>query len=120
MPLRKKISYQTRYFLQAVFSWSLPEWSKSTIFRLGLLSFLGVLSVLYVVQMSKAAVSGYQIHALEEKVALATKEKERLDVAILEQSSLSNLNKRIDQLQMVPAQNVAHLSAEQLTAFAGH
>jgi Asp/Glu/hydantoin racemase len=68
--------------------------------------------------MSKASDSGYQIRALEKQIAQAAKEKDKLEVAIIEQSSLAALNKRMQELQMVPVQKMAQFMVEGAAAVA--
>lgn len=109
MPIKKHLARQSRYIVQALHSFSLPEWTYARSFRLTLLGLFGVCSMLYVMEMSHASVTGYQIHALETKIDTLSREQQKLEVAVMERSSLSAISKRMDSLAMVPAQKIIHL-----------
>lgn len=109
MPIKKHFAHQSHYLAQALHSFSLPEWAQSRAFRLVLVGLLAVCSVLYVTQMSRASVGGYQIRALEKKIERLTREQQKLEVAVMEKSSLAAISKRLDTLTMVPAKKALRL-----------
>lgn len=95
--------------IQALYSFSLPEWTYARSFRLVLVGLLAVCSILYVTQMSRASVGGYQIRALEKNIERLAREQQKLEVAVMEKSSLAAISKRLDTLTMVPAQKTIRL-----------
>jgi hypothetical protein len=111
MPIKKHLAHQSRYFIQALHSFSMPEWFSSRWFRSVLAGLVAVFSFLYVIQMSKASVSGYQIRTLEKKIEQLTREQQKIEVVVMEKNSLSAINKRLENVPMVRAQKVIRLDS---------
>lgn len=116
MPIKKHLAHQTRYLLQAADVFSLPEWAHSKIFRVVLCGAVSILCFVYVVQMSRVSVSGYQIRTLEKNIERLTREQQKLEVSVIEKNSISAINKRVDSLIMVPAKNVIKLDKTPVVA----
>lgn len=110
MPIKKHLAHQSRYIVQALHSFSLPEWTYSRPFRLSLVGLLSMCSILYVMALSQASVSGYQIRSLEKSIEQLSREQQKLEVAVMERSSLVAISKRMNSLTMVPAEKIIRLN----------
>lgn len=109
MPVKKHLAHQGRYIIQALYSFSLPEWTRARSLRLALVGLVSALSIVYLIQTSQASVSGYQIRTLENSVDYLSREQQKLEVAVLERSSLAAIEKRMNALTLQKAQRVIHL-----------
>ncbi len=109
MPIKKHFFYQVRYFLQALYSNALPEWIYSRLFRSSLIALCIIFGSAHIIQMSRASVTGYQIRSLEKKIDELAREQQKLEVAVMEKTSLVSLHKRLDTLQLVPAKKIIKL-----------
>ena len=107
--MKKHLAHQSRYFIQALHSFSAPEWFSSRWFRSVLVGSVAVFSFLYVTQMSRASVSGYQIRTLEKKIEQLAREQQKIEVLVMEKNSLSAIHKRLEGVPMVRAQKIIHL-----------
>lgn len=87
-------------------SLQLPTWLTNVPVRIVLCMLLVVVSSVYVVHMSSASVSGYELQKWEKKVQALSDEEQQLKVKIADMDSLSHLQKRLHEVSMVPVEQV--------------
>lgn len=95
----------------APLSW---EWLWSASSRIVIVSFIILLSVFYVVQMTRQATRGYTMSALQKQIQELEQENLRLENQIAAQGSLGSIQARLAQMDLVPVDPhdvaYAHLS----------
>jgi Tfp pilus assembly protein PilO len=90
----------------------LPTWLTTVRVRITLCLLLIVMSVGYVVHMSSVSVSGYEIQKWERKIQTLTNEQQQLSVEIADMGSLPHIQKRLQEISMIPVENVRHIKAK--------
>ncbi len=113
MSLRRRIKYQLGYYyrflLSVVSCLTPPAWLTGRGVRIFCLFLLAVASVLYIGEISRAAGSGYEMKSLQKQVSALQEEIQKIDVDIAGQNSMSGLEKRLRETDMVLVKNVQHI-----------
>lgn len=109
--------YQRRfhYFLDTVHSLCngrvmLPRWTQGIGLRLVLVCALMGVSLGYIVQISRTAVSGYEIHSLGKEIDVLSRDTKELTAEVAELSSLSSINERLSDIHMVKTGKINYVS----------
>ena len=87
------------------------------LFRSVVLVLIGV-SLGYVLQISRTAVSGYAIHSLEKEVSALNRDNQDLSVKVAEYSSLNSIRQRLSDIRMVPTKNINYITSDELSVVA--
>ncbi len=107
-------------FREALASLRLPEWTASRALRYALIAVIALGGILYVRQLSQAAVSGYTIRRLEKQLELLSEEQRRLEIALIEERSLRRIEEAMSTITLVkPAKVLRDAGVNQATAFSG-
>ena len=113
MSLRRRIKYQLGYYYRFLVSvgscLTPPAWLVGRGVRVFCLSLLAMASILYVGEISRAAASGYEMKSLQKQVSSLQEEIQKIDVDIASQNSMSSLEKRLQDTDMVLVKNVQHI-----------
>lgn len=109
MSFRRHVHNQYQVFTQTLHTILFPEWFTSFKFRVALLGLLVVVSILYVLQVSAAVVSGYQIEQWENKIKSLVDQEQQLTIEIADFSSISHIEKRLSELSMIPASQIKYV-----------
>lgn len=112
MSLKLQLRYQSRYFLNFLRSLTLPSWLAGATARFVMLSLIVVLGVGYVLQTSGLSAGGYVIHNLENQVSAAQSDIQKLDNEVAAAQSLTNVQKRLTDIKMVPLANIKYISVD--------
>ena len=113
MSLRRKIRYQIGYYYRFLLSvgrcLTPPAWLVGRGVRVFCLFLLALASVLYIGEISRAAGSGYEMKSLQKRVSALQEEIQKIDVDITSQNSMSSLDKRLRETDMVLVKNIQHI-----------
>lgn len=82
----------------------------STSFRVGLGICVVIFGFMYVLQTNTVSAKGYQMTDLERQIRILEKETRRLDVEIAQHTSISNLESRLAQTNLVVATDVKYMT----------
>ncbi len=75
-----------------------------------LLGVMLIVSVMYIVQVNRAATKGYHIRDLETRINTLQLENQKMEVAIAESRSLDTVSKKVPMLGLVKAPTPNYLS----------
>jgi hypothetical protein len=67
------------------------------------------MSVVYVLQVSSAVVSGYKIEQWENTIKNLTDQEQQLTIEVADLSSMSTIQKRLSDLSMIPASQIKYI-----------
>ncbi|PIT88281.1 MAG: hypothetical protein COU29_03375 [Candidatus Magasanikbacteria bacterium CG10_big_fil_rev_8_21_14_0_10_36_32] len=113
MSLRRKIKYQFEYYHRFLLSVGSclrpPAWLVGRGMRVICLFLLTVVSVAYIGAISRAAGSGYQMKSLQKRVDNLQMEIQKIDVDIAGQNSMSSLEKRLQETDMILVKNIKYI-----------
>jgi hypothetical protein len=109
MSIRLRVRYQVRSVARFFDSFSVPAFLTGLGARFCLVAVVVMLSVGYIVQISHLSTGGYEIAKLEKEISKLSDESERLTTEVAEYQSISNVQKRLQGLSMVPAQNIKYV-----------
>lgn len=70
----------------------------------------------YIVKTNELSTTGYQIHDLENKVAVLKDDTSKLEVQIASLQSMPAINRRLGELKMVAPVSVSYLKTEAVVA----
>lgn len=110
--LKRKINYKLGELKTFFLSFRMPNWFGYKIFKLGTLVVLVLLIGGYVVKISSTAVSGYEIHDLEEQAQGLEKEISKLEIELADYSSLKNIETRLANMDMVEVEKISYVSLD--------
>jgi hypothetical protein len=115
MRFGKKIKYQIENYKRAfsdIFNYSrLPEWLTGRCSRCLMLGALIFCSACYVFQITSASSSGYQMKDLQKNVNILREEINKTNIEAVSYGSLTNLEKRIKELNMNKVNSIVYISA---------
>ena len=101
MSFKRKIQYQYRNFLHAIYSWRLPAWLTCPAARIGIIFLIVVFAFGYIVKTASSAATGYQIYSLENKVYDLETDIKKMEIDIADASSMTSIQKRLSSVKMV-------------------
>jgi hypothetical protein len=106
MSLKRRLEDQYQQFSFAVRTITLPVWFNHSLVKAGLASATILFGVLYLLQTSVTATSGYEIRNLEKQTDVLTDEIQKVEIAVAEQSAMPNIQKRLSSVNMVVVENI--------------
>lgn len=106
MSLKRRIENQYQHFTFALQTIALPEWFNSSLVKAGLGSLVVLFGVLYLLQTSTTANGGYEIRNLEKQTDALTTEIQKVEIAVAEEGSMPNIQKRLSSVDMVAVENI--------------
>ncbi len=108
MSLQRRFNAQFRNLAQFFYLLKFPAWLESVRLRVTLSVVVVLISVLYIGSLSQASATGYQIQELEKTTANLIAENQKLEIAVIEQRSLSSIQQRLAGMRMVPASDIKY------------
>jgi len=112
MSIRLRIRYQFRQFFNSFRAITLPAWVTGATAKILVVGLTVVLGVGYIFQTNSLSTSGYVTHTLENKVATAQNEIQKLEAAVAANQSLSSIQKRLPEVNMVEVASVKYISTD--------
>lgn len=88
----------------------LNQFIVGTGFRAGLLALTLVLMTCHVLKMSSVSTQGYQISKLQKQIQQLEDDKQKIDIDVAKLSSMTSIQERIQQMQMVPVEKPQYLT----------
>lgn len=82
----------------------------SSSFRAGLIVFVSVFGILYVMQTTEVSTKGYVINDLEKQVHLLKQETRKLEVEIAKNSSMQSIQSRLINTDLVSIAQVEYIT----------
>lgn len=115
-----KRQFQAHYYnlIKALRTISVPEWLVGRAMRAGLLAFVMVLSVAYMVRINSAATRGYEAHALEKQLSELNTELQSLNIKIAAAGSMVNIEKRLQSMNLIAVEDVVRYNSSAVVAMA--
>lgn len=68
------------------------------------------MSVAYIARVNSAATTGFQMHDLENKVAVLNTDVQNTEIQIADAGSMNNIEKHLAELNMIKAEKVAYIA----------
>jgi len=112
MSIKRRFEYQYRRMLAGFQGFELPAWMTGLLFRFTLTAAVAVMSVFYVCKTSNLSTSGYVLHDLENKVAVLQTDIQNTQVEIALNSSISNIESRLKNLDMVSVEHYGFIAPD--------
>jgi hypothetical protein len=108
-----KRQFQAHYhnFINAVCTITMPEWISGRMMRASLMGVVIVMSMAYMVRINSAATRGYEAHELENKISEMNVELQGLQIKIADAGSMSNINKRLQGMDLVAVEKFQRYNA---------
>ena len=110
MSLKRRLESQIYNFRYAFSTIHLPEWVTGMRTRVILTVVFVFVSGAYIIKTSSAAVSGYDIHTLENKVSGLQSDIQKLQTEVVTYDSIGNIQKRAGETNMVAVGEIKHLT----------
>jgi len=118
MSYRRQIQAHYHNFISAIRTISMPHWLVGKNMRVGLLSFVFLLSVAYILRVNSAAASGYEAHALEKQVAELNADLQSVNIKIADAGSMVNIEKRLQDMNLITADKIIRYNSAAAVAMA--
>lgn len=118
MSYKRQIQAHYHNLINALRTISLPQWLVGREIRTGLIMFVMFLSVAYVLRVNSAATRGYEAHALEKQIVELNANLQSLNIKIASAGSMVNIEKRLEGMDLVEAENVVRYNASAVVAMA--
>ena len=112
MSIRLRIRYQFRHFFNSFRVITLPAWVTGVTTKIVVVGLAVVLGIGYIFQTSSLSTSGYVTHTLEKQVASAQNEIQKLEAEVAANQSLTNIQKRLPEVQMVQVASIKYISTD--------
>lgn len=112
MSFKRKIQYQFRHFMQAIFSLSLPYWLVSKTTRVILVAVVVFGGLGHIIQTTSTSSSGYRISELETEIIVLEDEISRIQIDIANDSSLTTIEQRLKELDLVEVKKISYYEEE--------
>lgn len=122
MSIKLRLKYRYRSLRQFVESIRLPAWVWSN-WTKGVVSVLIVISAVgYMFQINSVGTSGYALHTLEQRIASANDDMQKLNSELATAESLANVEERLkasgSDMAMVSTADIQYVRSLETTAFA--
>ncbi len=111
MSLKRRLENQYQQFTFAVKTITLPAWFSHSLVKAGLVSVTILFGVLYLLQTSNTATSGYEIRNLEKQADALSAEIQKVEIAVAEESAMPNIQKRLSSVGMVPVEKIKFVAS---------
>lgn len=66
-------------------------------------------SFVYLIQINEIAAKGFELKKIEQEIGLLSQENEKLSLEVIELQSMSNLQERIEKIEMIPVDRISYL-----------
>lgn len=109
MSLRHQVQNHYQVFSATLNAMLFPKWFTSLKFRLILFSLVVLFGIVYILQVSSSVVGGYKIEQWEDKIKILTNEEQHLTIEMADLSSMTNIEKRLSELSMIPASQIKYV-----------
>lgn len=106
MSLKRRLENQYQQFAFAVKTITLPAWFNHSLVKVGLASTVILFGVLYLLQTSTTATGGYEIRNLEKQADALSDEIQKVEIAVAEEGSMPNIQKRLSAVNMVAVESI--------------
>lgn len=110
MSIKRRVEYQYNRLYSAVQRVDFPSWMNALAFRFTMTSIVIVVSVFYVCKTSNLSTSGFVLRDLEDRVADLQTDIQKTEVDIALNSSISNLEGRLKDLNMVSLDKFSYIT----------
>lgn len=110
MPLKRQLENQYRNLMYSLRTMEMPIWLDAVWVKVGLMSVVVLFGFMYLVQTSNTATSGYEIHNLEKQLTILNTDVQKLEIAMTSESSMPNIQKRLQGVNMIGVEKIYHLS----------
>ncbi len=107
--------YQARSIARMLMSFHVPAFLTGTASKSAVYAMVILLLVGYVVKISHLTTGGYEIATLEKKVSALTDESSKLNAEVASYQSIASIQKRLQGVAMVPAENITYIKVNSLT-----
>lgn len=118
MSYKRQLQAHYHNFIEAVSTMAMPEWIAGRGMRSALLLSVMFLSGAYMVRINAVSASGYEIHNLEKQVSEMSNQVQDLQIKIADAGSMSNIEKRLPELNLVAVTKVQRLNSVGAVAIA--
>lgn len=118
MSYKRQLQAHYHNFVEALSTISAPEWLSGRGMRSTLLVSVMFLSVAYMVRINSVSASGYEIHNLEKQVNELNSQVQNLQIKVADAGSMSNIEKRLPELNLVAVTKIQNLSNASAVAMA--
>ncbi len=118
MSYKRQLQAHYHNFIDAVRTIAMPEWLTGRAMRSTLLISVMFLSVAYMLRINSASARGYEIHNLEKQVSEMDNQVQDLQIKIADAGSMSNIEKRLSELNLVAVNKVQRLNPAPAVAMA--
>ena len=82
----------------------------SKAFKVCLSMLILAFTVLHVINLSAMSIKGYDLMALQKQITSLERENQKLEFKIAKYSSMQNIQERLDNMNMVAAENVEYVA----------
>lgn len=110
MPLKRQLENQYRNLMYSLRTMEMPVWLDAVWVKATLMSVVLLFGFMYLVQTSNTATSGYEIHNLEKQLSVLDTDVQKLEIVVATESSMPNIQKRLQGTNMVGVEKIYHLS----------
>ena len=111
MSYKLQFKYHYLNLVKSIQSVSAPNWLGGLYMRVGLIMFIGIFGVLYLMQTGNTAVAGYEIHKLENRVSELSQEISKTEDQIADLRSMVSIKGRVPALKMHTISSLKHLTS---------
>ena len=115
MSIKRQVRYKYKDFKTSVQTIALPDWCMSPLFRLSMFAIIGFFGIAYILNMTSAATTGYEMQNLQTKADTLETDVQKLQVEIAENSSIISIAKRVENLHMAESANIKHFTLKSNT-----
>jgi hypothetical protein len=115
MSIKRQLEFRYRNLMNKIRHLSLPEWLVSKTTRIVLIILIIGIGGAYVSKITSSATRGFQMHKLENDVSGLEQDISKIEIEIAENSSLSNIQKRLAKLDMVEAGQITYISGKDIS-----
>lgn len=98
-------------FVRAWQSVAVPAWLVSVRSKTLLSCLVVVAALACVTKITSVATRGYEVHELENKLALVAEETQKLETEMAEYQSMASIQKRLEGMQLVSVTAINYVSA---------
>lgn len=110
MSFKRQLQFKYQNFINAIRTITLPSWMTGVSSRATLSILVLLLGSAYIFQTNSAATRGYEMASLEKQIASLDSDIQKINVAVAKESSLSVLDVKLKNTQMVAVGTVKHLN----------
>ncbi len=118
MSYKRQLQAHYHNFISAVRTTTVPSWITGRGMRSTLLFGVMFLSAAYMIRINSVSASGYEIHNLEKQVDEMGNQVQDLQIKIADAGSMTNIEKRLPELNLVAVTKVQHLNPAPAVAIA--